>query len=328
MDRRLSSLLLLTLPLVVAASVRDAAVLGAAKERVLVAVVRDDGKLAPFGVIDGTRWKPAWTPPAKKVEVPIRLTDIPRRWMGEVAFSPTWRLFPDTGEPRDIPVTGTTWAPALCQQQVLLETRDAARDPMRPPVGPFVPMQGLATLGGGRAIRPTLHDAASPRLAEVADALGPEIDRAEQWRLHGEYLGVFIHPHSLAVRRTYPAQVVLLASGPGPDGEVSYFEAVRRYPREAEDADNAWCDIVTYAAGWVHPGGRGGLSVKISDLEITSCLLERVTRRTPLGIVYAGPTPTWVLDARGDDEQVIVYRPPGERDGEILLAAPMGSCRD
>jgi hypothetical protein len=299
----------------------------AASTRFLVAVARDDGKLHPFGVVEGDTWTRAWAPVAKTAEVPIRLVDIPSRWLAGVPFSPTWHLHPDDGPPRDVTVTRATWAPSFCRQQVLLETRDGARSELRPPRGPFVPKQGLAVLGEGRVQRAAHHDAASPVLTQLADALAPHVNRAEEWQLRGPYLGVFIHPYSADERRTYPVQVITLDEGPGPDGPVAYFEAVRRYPRERSDPDLAWCDIVTFAAGWTHTRGETPFEVTLTEVAITSCMLDDVARRVPLGIVHAGVRPTWVFEEQhAAGERITVYVPPGRRGEQQLLATPTGFC--
>lgn len=295
--------------------------------RFLVAVARDDGKLHPFGMVEGDTWKRAWTPVAKTAEVPIRLADIPSRWLAGVAFSATWRLHPDDGPPRDVTVTRPTWAPAFCRQQVLLETQDGARGELRPPTGPFVPKQGLAVLGEGRIQRPAHHDAASPVLVQLADALAPYVDRAEDMQLRGPYAGLFVHPYTSEQRRTYPVQVITLDEGPGPDGPVAYFEAVRRYPREQDDPDLAWCDIVTFVAGWTYTRGTSRFEVSLTEVAITSCQLDGVRRRVPLGIVHAGARPTWVFEEhRAAGERIAVYLPPGRRDEQELLATPTGFC--
>lgn len=299
----------------------------AQRARFLVAVARDDGRLHPFGLVEGDTWKRAWTPVAKTAEVPIRLADIPSRWLGDVPFSPTWRLHPDDGPPRDVTVTRATWAPSFCRQQVLLDTSDGARGELRPPMGPFVPKQGLAVLGDGRVQRPAHHDAASPVLAQLADALAPHVNRAEEWELRGRYLGIFVHPYPAEQRRLYPIHVVSLVEGPGPDGPVTYFEAVRRYPREKDDPDLAWCDLVTYAAGWTHTRGDTPFEVSLTEVGITSCLLDSVRRRVPLGIVYVGRHPTWVFEERqASGERIAVYLPPGRRGEQEVLATPTGFC--
>lgn len=301
----------------------------AAAERFLVAVVRDDGKLHPFGMVDDGRWKPAWRPVAKTVDVPIRLSDIPAGWLKGVPFTPTWRLIPDEGPARDIVVTQASWAPSFCRQQVLLDSADAVRTPMRPPSGPFVPKQGLATMGGGHAEALLMHDAASPLRSQLADALAPHVNRVEEWQLRGAYLGVFTHPYSMEERRTYPVQVINVHEGPGPNGPVTWFEALRRYPRDAAEPDLAWCDIVTYASGWTYTNQRGVAEVAIASLAVTSCMLDGVSRRVPLGVVTAGGVPTWVFEEQSAEsgERVTVYAPPGRRDEQLLLETPTGHCR-
>ncbi len=303
--------------------------LTAAAERFLVAVVRDDGKLHPFGMVDRGTWKPAWRPVSKTAEVPIRLTDIPSAWLKGVPFSATWMMVPDTGPARPITVTATTWAPAFCRQQVLLESPDAVRSPMRAPLGPFVPKHALATLGGGHVEPLRYHDAASPSLLQLADALAPHVDRVEEWQLRGAYLGVFVHPHSAEERRTYPVSVLNLHEGPGPNGPVFWFDALRRYPRNEGDPDVDWCDIVTYVTGWTYLNAAGDLAVAVQHLSITSCLLDSVVRRVPLGVVRAGTDDTWVFEEQSNDsgERITVYLPPGRRDERLLLATPTGDCR-
>ncbi len=300
-----------------------------ATERFLVAVVRDDGKLHPFGVVDQGRWKSAWRQVARTVDVPIRLTDIPSGWLKGVPFSPTWRLVPEEGPARDITVTRASWAPSFCRQQVLLDSDDAVRTPMRPPAGPFVPKHGLATMGGGHAEALRFHDAASPLLPQLADALAPHVNRVEESQLRGAYLGRFVHPYSMGQRRTYSLRIINAHEGPGPNGQVTWFEALRRYPRNAEDADLAWCDIVTYAAGWTYSNPEGRPEVAIASLAITSCLLDSVSRRVPLGVVTAGGRPTWVFEEQSADsgERIAVYQPPGRRDEQLLLETPTGHCR-
>jgi len=262
-------------------------------------------------------------------EVPIRLEDIPSDWLGGVPWAPVWRLLDETGVARDVRVTRPTWAPALCRQQVVLESAEAARDPLRPSEGPFVPKHGIATLGGGRVEALTTHDAASPLRRQLADVVTPEFDRLEDYKLRMTYSGVWVHPYGRDERRTYPLHVISAVSGPGPDGEVAYFEAVRRYPRETADSDNAWCDIVTYAAGWMHSRGRDGApAVTMTDVEITSCVLQDAIRRHPLGVVRVGKSPTWIVEERRTDERVAIYLPPGRKDGAILMATTTGTCRN
>lgn len=300
-------------------------------QRALFSVVRADATLVPFGAIDRGRWKPAWTKPAKRVEVPIRLEDIPASWLADVPFNQTWHFVPVEGEPRDVRIAKAGWGAAFCQQHVLLETTDAMSD-RRDVDAETVPSVGLAVLGAASVRAPVAHAPTSALARRVTDLLARHVDRREQMTLMRTYLGIFVHPYSRDQRATYPLEIIGLygdrnAGAMSEPGAATFFEAVRRYPREANDPDNAWCDIVTYASGWVGRGKDGATVVWPVDLAITSCQLDSVSRRLPLGIVESAAGAAWVFQQRGTrGEAMVVVTPPGRDDEEVLLATSLGHC--
>ncbi len=53
------------------------------------AVVRGDGLLIPFATWTGERWGNTWPTPAKRLDVPVQLRDLPARWWGKTGPATT-----------------------------------------------------------------------------------------------------------------------------------------------------------------------------------------------------------------------------------------------
>jgi hypothetical protein len=304
-------------------------------ERFLVAVVRDDGLIRPMAAVDRGRWRESWPKAAKQVEVPIRLRDVPRRWWGGVPFTDRWRLVSDQdGAERAITIDGITWVPSYCQQQLMLTSADAVRDMLRPADGIRAANVGLALMGGGEVVLVTRHDEQSALARQIGVLLLDAFDAAEQ-RVLLAYAApyvhpLYVHPLSRTERAAYPLRVITAVRGPGLRGDVTYFEAIRHYPRgetQQGDADLAWCDTVTFASGWLFPGREDEFEVRIVRTAITSCLLDSVRRRSPLGVVRTERGPVWVFEEwLPHGEWYSAYEPPTRRDEYLLLRVGGGWC--
>lgn len=300
-------------------------------DRFLVGVVRDDGLIRPVAAVDKGRWRESWPKAARQVEVPIRLRDVPRRWWGGVPFTDRWRLVSDQDEAeRAITIDGITWVPSYCQQQVMLTSADAVRDTLRPADGMRAPKFGLALMGGGEVVQVTRHDEESAVARQIADLVAGDFDANEHRLLLGPYLGRYLHPLSREERARYPIRIVRAYQGPSPHGDVYFFEAIRHYPRgEAQPGDEElyWCDTVTYLQGWLYRKGDDELDVTVVGADITSCLLDTVVRREPLGVVRNERGPVWIFEEwLPHGEAYSAYEPPGRRDEQLLLRVRAGSC--
>lgn len=300
--------------------------------RFVVAVVRDDGLIRPIASVDRGRWRAPWPRPARRVDVPIRLRDVPRSWWGGVPFSSTWRLYPleATSGMRTITIDGVTWVPAYCQQQIMLTSRDAVPETLRPGDGMRVPKHALALMGDGEIVQVTSHDEESALARQIGALLLKDFDTVEHRLLLG-YAARYVHPLSRTERAAYPLRVITAVRGPGPRGDVTYFEAIRHYPRgetQRGDAELAWCDTVTFTAGWLFPVGGGELHILIVRAAITSCLLDSMMRRFPLGVVRNERGPVWLFEETLPHvEAYAAYEPPTRHDERLLLRVEGGHCR-
>ena len=58
-----------------------------------LAVLRGDGILIPIATRQGDRWVNRWPEPRKRIAVPVRLGDLPRRWWGKVEPTGAWHAW-------------------------------------------------------------------------------------------------------------------------------------------------------------------------------------------------------------------------------------------
>jgi hypothetical protein len=85
-----------------------------------LAVLRRDGQVIPFAVFDG-RWKTPW-PQGLPLELPISLTDVPKRWWGVDEPFERMDLWRDGQRVGEVTITGLSVSRPMCQPRVVLKS--------------------------------------------------------------------------------------------------------------------------------------------------------------------------------------------------------------
>jgi hypothetical protein len=149
---------------------------------VTFAVVRGDGILIPFATRTGNRWTNAWPSPEKRVGVPVRFDDLPRRWWGKAGPSSTWRAWSAAGGVTSVTVDRPAWYATYCQQGVGLQSSLTGPPPLPPAtVNPY-PKLGLAATGDVAFRRIESLDSRHPIGAALLDVLAKPFADAEVCR--------------------------------------------------------------------------------------------------------------------------------------------------
>lgn len=319
--RRSSALLVLVLSLV---SLGRAS--GRQSDAFAVAIVRDDGVMLPVATADRGRWRTPWPAPAKEAEVPVRLEDCPLAWWGLGAPPESWTLHVPDLPPRRITVDRITWVPTYCQQQVVLQSRDAQRSPMRPIDGTRVPKHGVAVTGETSLTRPRRIEADSGEGRALLDAVQRAFNREERLMLARDYFAVY-HPSVDGDERDrMPVTALSIHAGPSRTGESYFVELERRYPRR-QPKDLQWCDEVTYMTGWAHRREGDQLDLSLIGIDVTSCRLDSVVRIVPHAIFDSPKGPVWLLEEyRPEAEAYSLYLSPDRQGADLLSRRFAGLC--
>jgi hypothetical protein len=304
-------------------------VLARESDAFIVAIVRDDGLVLPVATQDRGRWRTPWPGPAKEAEVPVRLGDCPLAWWGLPAPPRQWTLYAPDAAPQPFTIDRATWVPTYCQQQVILQSRAAQRQPMRRPAGSRAPKHGVAVTGNAAITVPRAVDAESPEGRALLDAVQAAFNHEERLMLARDYFRVYTPSIPGEVRDRMPVRALSIHAGAARGGGLAYYvELERRYPRRAP-VHLQWCDEVTYMTGWAHKGDQDRLELSLIGIDVTSCLLDSVVRIAPHAILESAKGPVWLLEEyRREAEAYSLYLAP-DRDGHDLLVRRFaGFCPD
>lgn len=293
----------------------------------VLAIVRDDGLLRPVATHKDGRWRTPWPEPAKEVEVPVRLTDCPLAWWGLSSPPRGWTLHEAGQPPRPLSIDGVTWVLAYCQQQVMITSRAAVREPLRQADGMKAPKRGVAASQGASLTIPRQLPTESPAARALLDHLQPIFNNEERLMLAGDYFGRYAPSVPERQRNRMPVEAITLHEAAGRDGRtVYYLELARRYPRR-QPQELQWCDEVTYMAGWAYARDNGELELSLVSNTVTSCLLDTVVRTAPLAVVETRDGPVWLLEEHtARAEAYSLYRAPGRFGAELIRRTSGGSC--
>jgi hypothetical protein len=286
-----------------------------------LAVLRRDGQVIPFAVFDG-RWKTPW-PQGLPLELPISLTDVPKRWWGVDEPFERMDLWRDGQRVGEVTITGLSVSRPMCQPRVVLKSDHKPSAPVPPRFERPHPKDGLLVGGGVPVGR---IEAVAPGTADwnaTLVAITNEFNRVEttaagrfsSWR----------HPVKADDRRLTPITIESLYRAPAETPQLTtlFVEAVRQYPAGKQDKDG--CGPLTYVYGWVTLGPKEQSWVRLSA-QIAYCDRFGVRYMFPFGTVKAKNRLYWVFQFAGaESEGYEVMRPlPGRLESHVSFAA--GSC--
>jgi len=155
---------------------------GAPRPPVTFAVLREDGILIPFATFDG-KWKNPWPRPAVEAEVPITLTDVPKKWWPDGRVQREWTLWQAGGAFRRLTVEAPAWVRAQCVSNVGLRTDFKSDMTLPTPETMPYPKAGLVTSAGAEAVKVdpiTVLDPSSEEWQQLLKQVEPEFRPAEE----------------------------------------------------------------------------------------------------------------------------------------------------
>jgi hypothetical protein len=271
----------------------------------VVAVLRNDGLLLPFAAFDGRKWSAPWPSSVDRYsgDLPVNLASVPRGWWGGEPPG-AWTLWPRNGDPsRALALQTPVMIRVGISRQLGFRTD---QPPVLPPVPPFVlpfPKVGVALAGDARVAPIASVSAMSPTWKVFADALRPEIAKAEERSisaLNGS--ARWRHPFNREARRRVQSELEAWYVTPlaGSARRLSYIEAIKKYPVLPEDDG---CGLETYVSGWVHHDeGQTNLRARLRAV-ITYCDRRRVSYMLPFGQLEVAGKTHWIVQMSGRDHE-------------------------
>jgi hypothetical protein len=295
---------------------------------VTIAVLRGDGVLIPIATRTGSKWSHTWPVPAKAADVPLGVDGIPKRWWGKAGPATTWHAWQIDGTTTDAVVERPIWYLAHCQQGVGLKTSITARPPVPPPTMQPYPKLGLASTAPLAFHRIEPIEQGTPIWTPVVEAMTKAMAEAED-KMDGKprvNVGIVpAHPIPAAERAKAPVRVEALYRMPlGRERYLYYVEATKRYgmppipagrvkrtPSPRKDG----CGVMSFAEGWFVAGADGTIATpKLDELRVVSCDYDTVALMLPLGYVDDGPSPLWIAQLTGwENESYVVLRWDAEK---------------
>jgi hypothetical protein len=310
---------------------------------ITIAVVRGDGILIPFATRTGDRWTNTWPTPAGRIDIPVRLADLPKPWWGKAGPAATWHAWFVDGGSATATVDRPAWYLSYCQHGVGLQTGVTARPPLAPQTVRPYPKLGLAATGEVAFQRIESLDSRHPIGAALLDVLAKPFRDSEA----REYLALAnpgpdessLRPARPPVQQPGALRLDGLHRMPRSDGQfLYYYEVSRRYP-EATAASPAsagpgrhaapdTCAGVSFATGWFVGTATkvpAGIPVRV---DLMSCDYDRALLMQPLGSLTDGRGAYWIAQMSGwDRERYVVLRANAKRAApDVLVSTPAGRC--
>jgi hypothetical protein len=290
----------------------------------VVAVLRRDGLILPFGSFDGKNWRLSWPEDLRYIEVPFDLQSVPRDWWGKPGPLTQLKAWVNGVNRGLIHLhLGTLKRlPLMCATRLAIATDYKSAEPPAPVfVQPF-PKDGLAVSGDQPVERIEVVAPGSPEWMATAREMTAEFDAAEERA--ARRFTAWKHPFTIVERRHFVPQIEALYRAPMDEAgwTAHYLEAVRLYPPGPEDRG---CGLVTSASGWMATGPNGKRSFKL-QARITYCDRDGVSYMLPLGLVKARERSYWAYQMSGyGREGYMIVRPrPKEIVTEVQYSA--GTC--
>jgi len=281
----------------------------AAPGHLVLAVVRNDGILLPFAAFNGRKWSAPWPFLQRNfgpttIELPVNLASVPRDWWGGKEPG-AWRLWPSqSGTPRPLTLSTPAMIRIGLTRQIGFRTD---QPPVLPPVPPFempFPKIGIAVAGDTPVTPIASVSLLSARWKTFAGTLLADINKAEDRTLSA--IGVstnWRHPVKREVRAEVPPELeawYVTPVGTG-DQQLSYVEAVKKYPLQPEDEG---CGLETFVSGWVHHDGAQRQKPRTTlKAVVTYCDRRGVSYMLPFGQMRVNDRDHWIVQMSGRDHE-------------------------
>jgi hypothetical protein len=309
-------------------SQRATAAATARTDRVVFAVLRRDGVIAPFALLRGRRWTTPWPASLRARELPVDLDAVPNYWWGGAPPERTWRAWLTDGRQETVTLQGPSLYGVHCTRRMGIGTDYRARQPLPPaPTEPF-PKDGIAVSGGVQLEPVEIVPRTSEAWPSLAVSLLDDFDRAEDTSIGGVATAAgWRHPVGRAERRKLGVRLESWYRAPLADGgTASYIEAVRSYPPRAEDEG---CGLETLFSGWVFQRADGSRPRTSLRAKVTYCDRVGAIYMLPFGVVRVQDGVHWVYQLSGWDDEWYVIAEVGERNARIVAeyyAGGRGNC--
>jgi hypothetical protein len=324
-----------------------AGALGAADPQpVTFAVVRGDGILIPFATKTGHRWRNTWPVPVKRVDVPVRLGDLPARWWGRTEPTGAWHAWFVDGTRTIATVLRPAWYPTHCLRGIGLQSNVRAKPPLPPPdLSPYPKLGLAATAPIAFAQVEALDERAAlwrPLLAALAKPFADNEARLHLQQATEDTRAPGVDsPPRLAMRARRPprakpgaVRIERLYRMPlGADRFLHYFEAARRYPEPAgasagDPRAAPPCDGLTFGSGWFVSDGTAVPDRLSVDVTLAACDYYGARVMLPLGYVVEGDTAFWFaqVEQYEGESYVVLRATAGEPDVDVVVATAGGRC--
>ena len=277
-------------------------------DHLVLAVVRNDGILLPFAAFNGRKWSAPWPFLQRNfgpttIELPVNLASVPREWWGGKDPG-AWRLWPRQSK-TSRPLTLST--PAMIRigltRQIGFRTD---QPPVMPPVPPFempFPKIGIAVAGETPVTPIASVSLLSARWKTFAGTLLADINKAEDRTLGAIGGSNWRHPVKREVRAEVPPELeawYVTGIGTG-DQQLSYVEAVKKYPLQPEDEG---CGLETFVSGWVHHDSAQRQKPKTTlKAVVTYCDRRGVSYMLPFGHMRVNDRDHWIVQMSGRDHE-------------------------
>lgn len=283
-----------------------------------VGVLRRDGVVIPFAGFDGKRWTPVWPDPAKDVEVPIDLRNVPRKWWGPAGPVDTWQATIGAAAPVTLHVRQPDLIPAQCLRQIGLRTDYHSAEPPPPfdqrpypkdgfVVAPPQPIDRIQVLGATSAewkeFGPLVAGAFNKAEADIASNEGSETTIKKDVR-----------------EATAPTIEAIYAYGTDP--RIYRVEAAREY--WSEPKTNA-CLGMAFGHVWLIRDGAVAKPVR-TVVTAQSCDRSDAVYQLPLGVIAAGGRLFWIAQMAGWDIEYFEIVEINRAKIVTVLARPGGIC--
>jgi hypothetical protein len=293
-----------------------------------VGVLRRDGVLVPFASFDGRAWSVTWPGSDLRQPLPIGLSDIPRRWWGDVGPDAPWQAWLRDERKQPIKLIKPLHVPIFCGAHLAIATD--YRGEVIPEREPTVPKDGIATAGDVTVLPITQVSVKAPDAARLIGAIPEQFNEEEA--LAERMFTNWRHPYARLRRSQLPIELEAFyrAVDTGPDGDfrTNYIEAVRRFPAGPTDEG---CGLITFVRGWVTEYRDKKPEINIGA-RITYCDRADVSFIQPFGRVHVprgrdgNPDVYWIYQSsswRDEFYNVARVTPEGVRP---VVAVAGGGC--
>ena len=278
----------------------------AAPGHLVLAVVRNDGILLPFAAFNGRKWSAPWPflhfGPTS-IELPVNLASVPRDWWGGKEPD-AWRLWPRQSETsRPLILSTPAMIPIGLTRQIGFRTD---QPPVLPPVPPFempFPKIGIAVAGETPVTPISSVSLLTTTWKTFAGTLLADINRAEDRTLSAIGTSQWRHPVKREVRAEVPPELeawYVAGIGTG-EQQLSYIEAVKKYPLQPEDEG---CGLETFVSGWVHHDAHQRQKPRTTlKAVVTYCDRRGVSYMLPFGQMRVNDRDHWIVQMSGRDHE-------------------------